>query len=78
MTLEAELLVNSGGNILTVMLLGILYVVYQRCQSCNSSCHTGFFDCTSKEIKKAREEDKISILIKALERHDRTNRENLV
>jgi hypothetical protein len=76
MTWESELLVNSGGNMLTMVLVGLLYVMYQRCLSCNSSCHTGFFDCTSKEVRNAKDENKISVLIKALERHDKNTSRN--
>lgn len=79
MTIEEELLINSGGNVLTLILIGILYVIYQRCQSCNSSCHTQNFDCTSEEVRSQKQEHKISVLLKALERHDKnTARENLV
>ena len=78
MTIESDILINSGGNLCTVILLGVFYIFYQRCLTCNSSCHTGFFDCTSEEVRNARTENKIGILMKALQRHETIRGENLV
>ena len=78
MTLGTDLLINSSGNIATIILIGILYVIYQRCLSCSSSCHTGIFDCKSKAVRETIRQNKIDILMSALERHDNNTGRNLV
>lgn len=49
--METELLLNCGGNILTMGLGLILFVVWKRCVHSKCAIHSSIIDCESPEIK---------------------------
>ncbi len=65
-------------NALTLAIVSILYVIKKRCESCSSSCNTGFFSCESEGVRNQKKEQKIDIVVKGLERHrENTSRADL-
>ena len=62
---------GSISNLLTIGVAAVFYIIYQRCHSCNSRCHTAWFDCEAPEMKQKKENSKIDVLLKALEIHRR-------
>ncbi len=77
---SSALFAGVPGNILTLGGFMCIWLVYQRCSSCNSNCHTSFWDCKSPAVRNKINESKIELVMKALQRHQRNTErgENLV
>ena len=69
---NTQLLYGTGANVITLVLVSILWVCKKRFETCNSACHTGFFSCESKEVREHKENSQIELIIQAIER-DRQN-----
>ena len=70
-TIVSQVVAGGIGNVLTLGLAGFCYIVYQRCQTCDSKCHTSWLTCESQKMKQKKENQKIDLLLKALEIHQR-------
>ena len=73
MNQELVNLIAAGGigNVLTLGFAGLCYILYQRCQSCDSKCHTSWMTCESQKMREKKETQKIDLLLKALDIHKR-------
>ena len=69
--LVSQVLAGGIGNVVTLGLAGLCYILYQRCQTCDSKCHTSWLTCESQKMKEKKENQKIDLLLKALEIHTR-------
>ena len=73
---NSQLLYGTGANLLTMVLISILYVCKQRLQSCSSACHTGFFSCESKEVRELKENSQIDLIIQAIQKDRQDTQRN--
>ena len=65
--MESELLLNMGGNLVTIAVALGVYVVYKRCVHSKCAVHSSWLDCESDEIQELRFQKRKTELKKALE-----------
>ena len=71
-----QVLESAGGNLLTLVCVTVMYVVYKRCLTCRSECHTKMFECSTEQQRQRKREKKIDIVCSALEKHGRQTLRN--
>ena len=73
--MDSELLLNCGGNLLTVGVVLMIFVVYKRCLSSKCTIHSSWLDCESPEVKAAKlSETRINIKKALMEHQPETSR----
>ena len=65
--MESELLLNMGGNIVTIAVALGVYVAYKRCVHSKCAIHSSYLDCESDEIQEIKFQKNKTMLKKALE-----------
>ena len=65
--MESELLLNMGGNIVTLAVALGVYVIYKRCVHSKCAVHSSWIDCDSPEIQEMKFQKNKTMLKKALE-----------
>ena len=65
--MESELLLNMGGNLVTIAIALGVYVIYKRCIHSKCAVHSSWLDCESAEIQEIKFQKNKTMLKKALE-----------
>ena len=60
---------SAGGNLLSLVVVTIMYVVYKRCLTCQSHIHTSWLDCETEKVKCAKRNKKKELICEALQDH---------
>jgi hypothetical protein len=64
--MESELLLNMGGNLVTLALALGVYVAYKRCVHSKCAVHSSWLECESSEIQELKFQKNKTMLKKAL------------
>ena len=60
---------SAGGNLLSIVVVTVCYVVYKRCLTCQSHIHTSWLDCDTEKVKRAKRTHKKELICEALDEH---------
>ena len=63
------LMKQTGGNMITLGICLILFLVYKKCKTCNSSFHTSWLDCETEDYKERKAAKHRENIKKALSEH---------